>query len=323
MEISSRKNCQLNHEGSLDKIEVDAMIELFSRSAEKHGVMDTNYMGDGDSKTYTGIIKAQPYGDEIEIVKKECVGHVQKRMGTRLRQYKKNNPGIGGKNKLTAKLIDKLSIYYGLAIRRNCNSKDEMKKAIWAAFYHYSSTDSNPQHHFCPNGPESWCKWQQAKVKKQLKNFCHDYAALPPRVLDAIKPIYEDLSNDKLLERCAGGYTQNCNESFNQLIWKIALKPMNSGSKIVNFAVFLAACTFNNGVTSLLEIMNVLGISVGLGAHLYAAQEDETRIAKAELQAQLQTKEGRIRRRQQNLKALTIALTVDDLHYGPGINDSM
>ncbi|TGZ52393.1 Uncharacterized protein DBV15_12842 [Temnothorax longispinosus] len=68
---------------------------------------------------------------------------------------------------------------------------------------------------------------------------------------------------------------------------------MHSGAKIVNIAAFLATCTFNNGVTSLLEIMNVLGISVGSGAHLYAAQEDETRIAKAELQAQEQTKEER------------------------------
>lgn len=316
-------NCQANHEGSSGQMEVDSMIELFSRSVEKHGIMYTNYVGDGDSKTYTGIINAKPYGDEIEIIKKECVGHVQKRMGTRLRKCKKNHPGIGGKNKLTAKLIDKLSIYYGLAIRRNCDSKDEMKKAIWATFYHYSSTDSNPQHRFCPEGPESWCKWQKAKAKKQLKTFCHDYAALPQIVLDAIKPLYEDLSNDKLLERCVGGYTQNCNESFNQLIWKIAPKTMSSGSKIVKIAVFLAACTFNNGVTSLLEIMNLLGISVGSGAHLFATQEDEIRIAKAERQAQEQTKENRIRRRQQNLEAMSIPSTVDDLHYGPGIDDSI
>jgi len=29
-------------------------------------------------------------------VKKECVGHVEKRMGARLRDAKKNNKGIGG-----------------------------------------------------------------------------------------------------------------------------------------------------------------------------------------------------------------------------------
>ncbi|EFN83709.1 hypothetical protein EAI_03180, partial [Harpegnathos saltator] len=94
--------------------------------------------------TYTGIINSHPYGD-VAVMKKECVGHVQKRMGSRLREYKKKNPGIGGKNKLTAKLIDKLSVYYGLAIRRHCNSKDNTKKAIWATFKHYSSTDSKPQ----------------------------------------------------------------------------------------------------------------------------------------------------------------------------------
>lgn len=224
---------------------------------------------------------------------------------------------------MTAKFIDKVSIYHGLAIRRNSNSKDDMKKAIWATFYHYGSRDSKPEHHFCPEGPVSWCKWQQAKAKGGLRNFRHDYSALPKTVLDAIKPIYEDLSNDKLLERCVGGYTQNSNESFNQLIWKIAPKSMHSGAKIVNIAAFLATCTFNNGVTSLLEIMNVLGISVGSGAHLYAAQEDETRIAKAELQAQEQTKEGRIRRRQQNLENMNIPSTVEDLHYGLGIDDSM
>ncbi|XP_053945027.1 uncharacterized protein LOC128854730 isoform X6 [Anastrepha ludens] len=235
------QNCQINHEGSAGKMEVDAMIELFSRSVEKHGVMYTNYVGDGDSKTYTGIVNGKPYGNRAEIVKKECVGHVQKRMGTRLRACKKDNPGIGGRNKLTLKLIDKLSVYYGLAIRRNCHSKDDMKKAIWATFYHYSSTDRKPKHHFCPEGRESWCKWQQAKAKNELKNFLHDYTELPKIVLDAIKPIYNDLSNDKLLERCVGGFTQNSNESFNQLIWKIAPKTMNSGAKIVNIAVFLAS----------------------------------------------------------------------------------
>ncbi|KYN11794.1 hypothetical protein ALC57_16049 [Trachymyrmex cornetzi] len=316
------ENCQANHVGSAGKMEVDAMKELFSRSVEKHGVMYINYVGDGDTKTYTGLVNAKLYGDEIEIIKKECVGHIQKRMGTRLRECKKKNPGIGGKNKLTAKFVDKLSIYYGLAIRRNSNSKDDMKKAIWATFYHYGSTDSKPEHHFCPEGLESWCKWQQAKVKGG-RNFRHDYLALPKTVLNAIKPIYEDPSNDKLLERCVGGYTQNSNESFNQLIWKIAPKTMHSEAKIVNIAAFLATCTFNNGVTSLLEVMNVLGISVGSGAHLYAAQEDETSIAKAELQAQEQTKEDRIRRRQQNLEDMNIPSTVEDLHYGPGIDDSM
>lgn len=43
-------------------------------------------------------------------------------------------------------------------------------------------------------------------------------------VSQAIKPIYEDLTRDDLLERCLGAFNQNNNESFNQIIWKIAPK---------------------------------------------------------------------------------------------------
>ncbi|EFN61763.1 hypothetical protein EAG_13834, partial [Camponotus floridanus] len=75
--------------------------------------------------------------------------------------------------------------------------------------------------------------------------------------------VFSALSECVKCKKCVGGYTQNSNESFNQLIWKIAPKTMHSGAKIVNIAAFLATCTFNNGVTSLLEIMNVLVISVG------------------------------------------------------------
>ena len=35
-----------------------------------------------------------------------------------------------------------------------------------------------------------------------------------------IKPIFEDLSKDELLQRCLHGRTQNANESFNGMIWE-------------------------------------------------------------------------------------------------------
>lgn len=62
---------------------------------------------------------------------------------------KPENITLSGKGKLTGKVIDKLTVYYGLAIRRNCTGTDavqKMKNAIWATFFHYSSTDKKPQH---------------------------------------------------------------------------------------------------------------------------------------------------------------------------------
>ena len=83
-------------------MEVDAVIEMFRRSLENLGVRFSYYVRGGDAKTHNGIIKADPYG-ETEVTKKECVGHVQKRIGTHLRACKKN--GLGGKGKLTGTLI--------------------------------------------------------------------------------------------------------------------------------------------------------------------------------------------------------------------------
>ena len=130
-------------------------------------------------------------------------------------------------------MIDKLTIYYRLAIRRNHTSVEKMKNAIWETYYHYSSSNQKPQHQKCPSGEDSWCEWQKASAKKKLRTFKHSYNALPTDVLQAIKPIYDDLSIDALLEGCIGGFTQNNNESLNQLIWKISPKILSGTSKVM------------------------------------------------------------------------------------------
>lgn len=231
-------------------MEVDGIIEMFQKSEEKHGVLFEKYIGGGHSKTFSGIQKATPYGDRLHVLKKECVGHVQKRMGTRLRNAKKNNKGIGkgkGAGKLTDKIIGELSVYYGLAIRQHPNSVTDMKNEIWATFYHKSSSDADPQHQHCPRGAESWCKWRKAEANGSLSTFRHEKSPLSAEVLQVLKLIYEDLSSDSLLERCLGGETQNNNESLNSMIWNFAPKHLHSGAKIVELAMFLAVIIFNEG----------------------------------------------------------------------------
>ncbi|XP_070515610.1 uncharacterized protein [Cardiocondyla obscurior] len=189
--------CEINHTGSAGKMKVDAVIEMFQRSEILHNIKYGSYIGDGDSKTYKGIIDAKPYGDFI-IHKKECIDHVQKRMGTRLRNLKKKTKNLGGRGKLTGQLIDELFIYYGLAIRRNPDFIEKMKNDIYATLNHKISTDDNPKHDNCPTGITSWCTWQQARVSGTLEIYTHK-PAMHEDVLNAIRPIYDDLSSDKLL----------------------------------------------------------------------------------------------------------------------------
>ena len=212
--------CKAHHTGASGNMEVVAVIEMFSRSVEKYGVKIGDYIGyDVDSKTSSNLVKAKPYGEDCTINKKECVGHVQKRMGARLREIVKNsvedkvvktgkNAGkkrrskvLGGKGKSTAKMIDNLSRYYGSAIRYNCDFVVKMKNAIWATYYHQQSTDKKPQHDKCPSGEKSRCPYQKALATTGVEGFKHEYTPLPDDVLQEIKPIYEDLSKDDLLER--------------------------------------------------------------------------------------------------------------------------
>ena len=130
-------------------------------------------------------------------------------------------------------------MYFGKAIRDNCDSVKKMQNAIWATLYHKSSTDKKPQHHKCPPGADSWCQYQQAKAEKKLKSFKHDYTALPKEVVDAIKPIYESLTNEEMVQRCIGGFTQNSNESFNQIVWKIMSKTFPASFTIISIAANL------------------------------------------------------------------------------------
>jgi hypothetical protein len=79
--------CAANYTGSAGGMEVESIVEMFQQSVTKHGVKYANYVGDGDSKTYKSVVDAKPYPDLI-VCKLECVGHVQKRLGKNLRDWK-------------------------------------------------------------------------------------------------------------------------------------------------------------------------------------------------------------------------------------------
>ena len=125
---------------------------IFNRSIKKHDIVYNGYLGDGDSKGFEKVKNIYP--DE-PVTKCECVGHIQKRVGNRLRNLKKNVKGLKG---LTDSVIDKLQNYYGIAIRSNVNNLHGIKSAIAAVLFHVASTDENPWHVHCPD----WCGFKRA-----------------------------------------------------------------------------------------------------------------------------------------------------------------
>ncbi|XP_011641370.1 uncharacterized protein LOC105429853 [Pogonomyrmex barbatus] len=169
--------CSINHKGSAEKMERDGAVQMFARSEDLHGVKYLSYNGDSNSKTFKSIVESQSYGEHI-ITKKEYVGYLQKRIGARLCKIKKDTKGLGEKGKLTANLIDELSVYYGLAIMRNKDSVNDMKKAICATLQHKSSTDENPQHDNCPSGQLINIRGRKQRliIKNKLDEYTHKEA---------------------------------------------------------------------------------------------------------------------------------------------------
>ena len=47
----------------------------------------------GDTASFTKVVESQPYGDELNPVKLECVGHYQKRTGNGSQHNRKDLKG--------------------------------------------------------------------------------------------------------------------------------------------------------------------------------------------------------------------------------------
>ena len=92
-------NCNLNYTGSSPRMEIARATKIFSSSKEKDGLYYSSFNEGGDSKTYPAAIDI--YGSIKPIKKFECVGHYQKRVGSRLRNLKKKKQKRTGRKRKT------------------------------------------------------------------------------------------------------------------------------------------------------------------------------------------------------------------------------
>lgn len=295
--------CLRNYTGSSGGMESAAVLKMFSRSEIQYGVRYVNYLGDGDSSSFKTVADNNPY-ENCTIQKWECIGHVQKRVGGRLRRLvkeKKRTPledglPLGGRGRLTQKEIDSLQVYYGKAIRSNNSSVEDMKRAVWSIYFHKLSTDEKPMHNLCPTGEKTWCGYN-----KEKESYKHKHS-LPEAVMNAIKPTFRCLADPELLKKCVHGKTQNVNESLNNMIWLRCPKISFCGSRVLSIAVCDAVLCFNEGNSGRIKVLKKMGLEPGVYTVKILQELDEKRIAKAELDISQLEKESRIQKRSRKRK---------------------
>ncbi|GBL72576.1 hypothetical protein AVEN_127844-1 [Araneus ventricosus] len=153
------KDCQKYYEGYSGGMESEGAIRMFQRSVSTKSVRYAKYLGDGDSKGFLKISESKVYEDKLVVEKLECIGHVQKRMGTRLRNLTNklkstklsDGKKISGRGRLRDAQILLIQKYYGLAMRRQLQSQSmrcpsqfglyistsyrQMQTPTWFVFY--------------------------------------------------------------------------------------------------------------------------------------------------------------------------------------------
>ena len=106
-------NCYANFEGSLGAMDAAGCVRNFQRSVEQYSLRYVEFLGDGDSKAYNEITEALVYGEK-PVTKLECVGHVQKRMGSRLLR-------TGASRGIAALFLEDLSISCFVVLNVSCD----------------------------------------------------------------------------------------------------------------------------------------------------------------------------------------------------------
>ena len=167
-------------------------------------------------------------------------------MGCRSSNLKKNVKGLSGKGNLTNAMIDRLQNYYGITIRQNKNDLKNMQAAVRGTLFHVASSKENNWHYpHCPEGKDSWCKFHQDRGNGT--SIYKPGPALPLDIVMKLSPIFAELSDEHLLEKCLYRKTQNQNESVNSMIWDQIPKTRYVSLTQLKLRVYDAVANFNVG----------------------------------------------------------------------------
>ena len=274
-------------------MECAGAIEAFKHSNPYLNIKYTGFLGDGDTKSFQQVVNSVPYKNTT-IKKPECVGHIQKRMGSRLQNLRNEKKGlklpdgrgISGKVRLTDSIVNTIQNYYEMAIRQNLHNVYAMKKSIIAILYHCSENDNqDDQHKFCPRSADSWCSYQRDKHTGEYTHKVH--VSLPAAITDLLKPIFRDLSSDELLQKCMHGFTQNSNESLHSVIWQKCPEIVYFERNVLEIATASAVIAYNDGAQGLHHVMRSLGLEPGHYGHHISEKRDYSRINKSITQSTL------------------------------------
>ena len=163
-----------------------------------------------------------------------------------------------------------------------------MKSAVWASLWHSMSTDEEPHHRQCPEGPDSRCFYQKALARGEEPPSHKDHPSstyLTTDVTHRIIPVYRRMADEALMKRLVHGGTQNTNECLNAVIWSRCPKTSFMGLRRVEGSVARAVSAFSEGAIEIISVMSKLYVDISTTTLQLLARKDERYMTSADAAA--------------------------------------
>ena len=263
--------CSANFAGSSQSMESSAAVDIWMRSIAKHDLVYGTYIGDGDSSSYKNLVKSDPYNGVACVRKEECLGHVQKRIKTRLSKKTKTFKG------LPEAKADRIAHLYALVIvQHRGESAQDIQEALQTLLRH-----TEEKHDTCPVGSSSWCYFQKL-VAKHVEDCDNPYPNTRAPLLNNSEfqrtvEVFAIFASLDFCETIKLGKTQNSNESLHNMLWHNAPKSKKVGHKSLVASTALAVLSFNEGSLSYSVLMEELGLKASYNTLRYLSTRDRLR----------------------------------------------
>lgn len=163
-----------------------------------------------------------------------------------------------------------------------------MQRGVFATLFHSNSTDEIPRHDACPVGEDSWCHYNRHRALVAADKPSVPRSHRPAFSRDVAKelvPLYNRFSKSELLVRCSRMQTQNANESFNALLWKMCPKTDLASLRTVETAEALAVLEFNEGTCGIKRVLDKLELEQGVQTNKHVQEATKQAISRARARA--------------------------------------
>ena len=292
-----KPHCKSNFSGTSLAMESEAAVRMWNRS-EDRGLVYSVFIGDGDGSGYKTVLKSGVYNGEVNILKEECIGHLQKRLKNHLMKATKNTRNTTYvKHALEEHKADRVAHLFAVVVGQHVGKPpEEMSQALWRMLGHISEN-----HDECPLGPKSYCLYQKHLYRHQM-----DPSAPAPKQRRCyftdidLEKIHEEFHTYASADVCSHltlGATQNINESLHSCIWSSCLKTKYTSPTCVAISVALSVLCFNEGQSALVGVLLALGIEPSMNSIKEFVSKDIARVHMREMSKTDQRKANRRQRK--------------------------